>query len=185
MREVQECVKDEIIPTPLVPLFERARGDLGMGGYASNGLGYTGSQGGYGQGGRSAIMGGSPMGNGNGGSFSGSSGTTMVQQCYSPAELNKALQDAGNKLVVIDFCANWSIQCKMMGAEFWRLSVNRDFSDVLFLKVDIDQDEESAEEYNISPQSIPTFILVKNNGRIDHYTGTDTLTLMRMIKQRK
>jgi thioredoxin 1 len=184
-REIQECVKDEIIPTPLVPLFERATGGLGMGGYASNGVGYGESQGGSGQGGRSAIMGGSPMGNGNGGSFSGSSGTTMVQPCYSPAELNKALQDAGNKLVVIDFCANWSIQCKMMGAEFWRLSVNRDFSDVLFLKVDIDQDEESAEEYNISPQSIPTFIFVKNNERVGRYTGTDTLKLMRMIKQRK
>jgi thioredoxin 1 len=39
-----------------------------------------------------------------------------------------------------------------------------EFSDVVFLKVDVDENEEASQEYNIS--AMPTFIFVKNNGKV-------------------
>ena len=39
-----------------------------------------------------------------------------------------------------------------------------EFSDVVFLKVDVDENEEAAQEYNIS--AMPTFIFVKNSNKV-------------------
>ena len=39
-----------------------------------------------------------------------------------------------------------------------------EFSDVVFLKVDVDENEEAAQEYNIT--AMPTFIFVKNSTKV-------------------
>ena len=39
-----------------------------------------------------------------------------------------------------------------------------EFSDVVFLKVDVDENEETSQEYSIS--AMPTFIFVKNNSKV-------------------
>ena len=41
-----------------------------------------------------------------------------------------------------------------------------EFSDVTFLKVDVDENEDAAHEYNIS--AMPTFILFKDGKKVCH-----------------
>ena len=53
--------------------------------------------------------------------------------------------------------------CKVIAPQIEEMSKG-EFSDVVFLKVDVDENEEASQEYNIS--AMPTFIFVKNNGKV-------------------
>merc|ERR1712243_328235 len=61
----------------------------------------------------------------------------MVKICKTPSDLDQALTDAGGKLVVIDFFAEWCGPCKAIAPkiEEW---LTGEHSDVVFLKVDVD-----------------------------------------------
>ncbi|KYN19855.1 Thioredoxin-2, partial [Trachymyrmex cornetzi] len=72
-------------------------------------------------------------------------------------DLQIKLKDAGNNLVVIDFFAVWCGPCKMIGPLIEELS--KEMLDVVFLKVDVDECEDIAAEYEIS--SMPTFVFIK------------------------
>lgn len=65
-----------------------------------------------------------------------------------------------NKKVVLDFYATWCGPCKMFGPVFEKVSNE---SDLIFIKIDIDQHIELAKEYGI--MSVPTILLL-NNGEI-------------------
>uniref|UniRef100_A0A7N5K1T6 Thioredoxin domain-containing protein n=1 Tax=Ailuropoda melanoleuca TaxID=9646 RepID=A0A7N5K1T6_AILME len=69
----------------------------------------------------------------------------MVQHIHSLDEFNKALADAGCKLVVIDFTATWCGPCKMIAPFFEQLSL--DHPDAVFLKVDVDDAQDVAAFY--------------------------------------
>ena len=86
----------------------------------------------------------------------------MVSQLATLADLNAALEEAGDKLVVIDFFATWCGPCKMIAPkiEEWASSMDN----VVFVKIDVDENEEAAQEYNIS--AMPTFILIKNKEKV-------------------
>merc|ERR1711994_1026486 len=82
----------------------------------------------------------------------------MVKLIGSMDELNKELADAGRKLVVIDFYATWCGPCKMIAPKLEEMSKTK--TNVVFLKVDVDEAEDVAMEYNIS--AMPTFLFMKN-----------------------
>ena len=79
----------------------------------------------------------------------------MVKQCATLGDLKQELKDAGDKLVVIDFYATWCGPCKVIAPKVEEMSSS--MSNVVFLKVDVDENEDAAGEYNIS--AMPTFIL--------------------------
>ena len=66
------------------------------------------------------------------------------------------------KLVVIDFFATWCGPCKMISPKIEAMA--GEMSNVVFLKVDVDEAEDVAEEYNIS--AMPTFIFLKNGQKV-------------------
>lgn len=64
----------------------------------------------------------------------------------------------GEKPVLVDFHAEWCGPCKMMAPELKRFAESH--KAVRVLKVDIDKNRATAEQFNI--QGVPTLILFKN-----------------------
>ena len=97
------------------------------------------------------------------------------------AAFDKALVDAGDKLVVIDFTATWCGPCQMIAPKFQALS--EEFGDVVFYKVDVDDNTETTEECRI--QCMPTFQYFKNKAKIDSVEGADIAKLRSKVEQHK
>ena len=60
-----------------------------------------------------------------------------------------------NKKVIIDFYADWCGPCKRIAPEFEKLAEK--YTDVVFLKVNVDNSEKLSEFYSVS--ALPTFVL--------------------------
>ena len=63
-----------------------------------------------------------------------------------------------NNLVIVDFFATWCGPCKMIAPLLEKFQ--NEYSNIKFLKIDVDQLGSLAQEYNVS--SMPTLILFKN-----------------------
>lgn len=82
------------------------------------------------------------------------------------ATLNEVL--ATDKLVVIDFWAEWCGPCKMVGPIIDELA--EEYKDkVVIGKVDVDNNDEATSKYGI--RNIPTVIFVKNGEVVDKVVG--------------
>ncbi|CAG5085406.1 Similar to Trx-2: Thioredoxin-2 (Drosophila yakuba), partial [Cotesia congregata] len=84
-------------------------------------------------------------------------------------DLKKRLADAGSKLVVIDFHATWCGPCKMIGPKVEELA--GEHTEVVFVKVDVDECEDIATEYNVN--SMPTFKFIKDGKVVDTLVGAN------------
>jgi len=89
------------------------------------------------------------------------------------------LQNAGAKLVVVDFHATWCGPCRRIAPVFKSLALNH--PNVVFLKVDVDKNEVTAAKYTV--QSMPTFIFIRAKVKIDEMKGADQNTLVEKVKQ--
>jgi len=103
---------------------------------------------------------------------------TLIQ---SSDDLKTKLKEAGNKLVVIDFFAVWCGPCKMIGPMIEELS--KEMQDVVFLKVDVDECEDIAAEYDIS--SMPTFVFIKESKVLETFSGANIDKLKNTIQKNK
>ena len=88
-----------------------------------------------------------------------------VQRCATSAELKQAIQNAGDKLIVIHFYDILVRNIEDMDLEIAAMA-NGAFFNVRFLKVNVDekQNEQAVQDYNIT--DVSTFILVKNNQKV-------------------
>ncbi|KAJ0259190.1 Thioredoxin domain-containing protein [Hirschfeldia incana] len=73
-----------------------------------------------------------------------------------------------NQLLVIDFYASWCGPCKFIEPAVIAMAVNK-FTDVSFVKVDVDELPDVAKEFNVD--AMPTFVLVKNGKEVDRIVG--------------
>jgi len=89
------------------------------------------------------------------------------------------LTSAGPKLVVVDFTASWCGPCKRIAPFFEELSTK--FPNAVFLKVDVDECQETAASQGVS--AMPTFIFFRNKTKIDRIQGADTAALEEKVKQ--
>ena len=81
-----------------------------------------------------------------------------AQHVTDKAALDKILKEAGSKLVVIDFFATWCGPCRQIGPKFEDFSSK--YTDVIFLKVDVDEAEDIPSDYEISVMvSFPCTVL--------------------------
>lgn len=92
-----------------------------------------------------------------------------------PRELAKA----GNKLVVVDFTASWCGPCKRIAPVFAELASK--YSHNLFLKVDVDECQQTANDYKV--QAMPTFMFFKNGQKIDSIRGADPEALEAKVRE--
>ncbi|KAM7351808.1 thioredoxin 2 [Cochliomyia hominivorax] len=103
----------------------------------------------------------------------------MVYAVKSKSDFDQQLENAGEKLVVVDFFATWCGPCKMIAPKLEELS--KEYADkVVIIKVDVDECEDIAMEYNIS--SMPTFVFIKNKQKLEEFAGANADKLTNTIK---
>eukprot|EP01132_Coremiostelium_polycephalum_P001162 gene1162-1472_t len=94
-------------------------------------------------------------------------------------QLVTELAEAGTKLVVVDFTSKTCGPCHMIAPVFDQLS--KEFTNVVFLKVDINECTMTASIYRI--QAMPTFLFFIQNKVIDELVGADPNQLRSKIEK--
>ncbi|XP_038586631.1 thioredoxin-like [Micropterus salmoides] len=103
----------------------------------------------------------------------------MVREVENLADFKAILQEAGNKLVVVDFTAAWCGPCKQIGPAFEEESRKAENVNVIFLKVDVDEAEDVSAFCKIS--CMPTFQFYKNGEKVDEFSGANKATLVEKL----
>jgi len=93
-------------------------------------------------------------------------------------EITDVKQIPQDKKVVIDFHATWCGPCKKIAPAFIELA--NKYSDIIFLKVDVDEAEKIAEAFNVS--SLPTFLFLNNGNEYKQVVGADINELTNAIE---
>ncbi|MFP0195003.1 thioredoxin family protein [Pseudomonas sp. PHC1] len=86
-------------------------------------------------------------------------------------DFNNRLAAAGTKLVVVNFHAPWCGPCKMINPAIEALTLIH--PNTIFLKIDIDEVDEIAQQYNIT--NIPTYVYIKNGAVVQEVYGANIL----------
>lgn len=92
----------------------------------------------------------------------------------------KAILDK-NELVVVDFSAPWCGPCKMITPKFNEWS--KEYNTMSFVKIDIEVNSETAEEYDIS--SIPAIVFFKDGKRKKTIVGVQVNTIEKYLNKFK
>lgn len=79
---------------------------------------------------------------------------------------------------MFQYIASWCPPCKMIGPIYEKMS--KDFPNVTFTKIDIDQFEETAGKYSI--RSVPTFMFVNGKSTLSTFSGADSNLLLKSIE---
>lgn len=99
----------------------------------------------------------------------------MVSVVHSKAEFQEALTHDG--LVVIDFFATWCGPCKMIAPLLEKFS--NEYTSAKFIKVDVDELAEVAQEYSIA--SMPTILFYKGGKEVAKVIGADAAKIKQAI----
>jgi len=102
-----------------------------------------------------------------------------IPQYDTEAEFDEALAAAGDKLVVIDFTATWCGPCQRIAPVFVKLA--EEMPDVVFMKVDVDENEAISSRYGIS--AMPTFKILKNKEVVKELVGASEAGLRAAIAE--
>ena len=106
----------------------------------------------------------------------------MAHHPESDDQFNTLLTENADKLVIVDFFATWCGPCKQIAPAFEALAAEH--SDVVFIKVDVDELEDIAEQFNVS--AMPTFIAVKNKVQVGSAVlGANLDKLKSLVKDNK
>jgi thioredoxin 1 len=81
---------------------------------------------------------------------------------------NEFKNEIKNGITVVDFFATWCGPCKMLAPVLEGLSSEME-GKVKFIKVDIDQSSDLANEFQIA--SVPTMIIFKDGEKVDQLVG--------------
>jgi thioredoxin len=90
-----------------------------------------------------------------------------VAMLATKADFDKALAEAGDKLVVVDFTATWCGPCQRIAPLFAKLA--EELPEVVFVKVDVDDNDETAQACGIS--AMPTFQFFKGASKVHEFSG--------------
>ncbi|KAE8137370.1 thioredoxin-like protein [Aspergillus pseudotamarii] len=85
------------------------------------------------------------------------------------------------EVVIIDFWATWCGPCRAISPVFEKLASEPKFSSIKFVKVDVDQQEDIAQEVGI--RAMPTFMAFKNGNKIDELVGANPGDLAKLVER--
>ncbi|XP_067636319.1 thioredoxin-2-like [Eurosta solidaginis] len=106
----------------------------------------------------------------------------MVYTIQNKEDLDKKIEEASSsgQLIVIDFFANWCGPCKIISPKLEELATQ--YADkAVVLKVNVDDCEDIALEYNVT--SMPTFVFIKNHQVIDVFVGGNSEKLVKNMEK--
>ena len=66
---------------------------------------------------------------------------------------------------------------------FYFQELEKQMTNVVFLKIDVDENEDIAQEYDIS--AMPTFVFIKNGNKLDAFSGANFDKLKQTCEQHK
>ncbi|CAM9122343.1 unnamed protein product [Ectocarpus sp. 13 AM-2016] len=105
-------------------------------------------------------------------------GGGRVQQVATQEELEQVLSNSNDALVVIDFTATWCGPCQKISPVFELLS--QELTDVVFIQVDVDENEETAQKYDVV--QMPTFLFMRKGEVVDQFSGASVAMLREKIE---
>lgn len=102
----------------------------------------------------------------------------VVQFCPDKKSIESVFDQANktNKLVVIDFFAEWCGPCKMMAPVFERLAGDLK-EQCIFAKIDVDQCRTVAQEYHV--QAMPTIVMIRDGKEVGRTIGSKSYTALK------
>ncbi|XP_061066845.1 thioredoxin-like [Eubalaena glacialis] len=103
----------------------------------------------------------------------------MVKQIERKYAFQEALNNAGEKLLVVDFSATWCGTCEMIKPFFHSLSEK--YSNVVFLKVDVDDCQDVASECEVKCMAI--FPFFKKEQKVGEFSGVNKENLEATINE--
>jgi len=80
-------------------------------------------------------------------------------------------------LVLLSFSAPWCSSCKI--AHPTVLKLEQEFSEIKFYEVDIDDNEDLVQKFNI--RTIPTFVILNNDKEVKRFSGAIFITPFRKV----
>ncbi|XP_043658187.1 thioredoxin-T [Drosophila teissieri] len=104
----------------------------------------------------------------------------MVYLVRNKEDLDQQLILAEDKLVVVDFYANWCGPCKIIAPKLEELA--QQYSDsAVVLKVNVDENEEITIEYNVT--SMPTFVFIRGGDVLELIVGCNAEKLAKSMEK--
>mmetsp|Transcript_19422 Transcript_19422/g.27453 ORF Transcript_19422/g.27453 Transcript_19422/m.27453 type:complete len:107 (-) Transcript_19422:269-589(-) len=101
----------------------------------------------------------------------------MVRYIKNSADFEGLMALSNEKLVVVDFTATWCPPCRMIGPKFEAMAEK--YPNAEFVKVDVDEAQDVAEEVGIS--AMPTFQFYKDGERVDELVGASESKLEALV----
>ncbi|CAH1251879.1 thioredoxin-like protein 1 [Branchiostoma lanceolatum] len=102
-----------------------------------------------------------------------------VRVVNEDAQFQVELTNAGTKLVVVDFYADWCGPCQKIAPFFNQLSSR--YPTVVFVKVNVDQCQLTASSNGV--RAMPTFLFFRNKTKVDQLQGADQNKLEEKVKK--
>ena len=103
-----------------------------------------------------------------------------MENCVEYLKSKQDLEETNHSNIVLDFTASWCGPCQVIGPEFEKFSKEENFQHVKFYKVDVDDNEELCEAYDIN--CMPTFIFLKDKKQVDLLSGASVQVLREKIE---
>lgn len=106
---------------------------------------------------------------------------SLIHHINDKDDFDNQLKEAGSKLVVVDFYATWCGPCKIIAPKLEEMA--QTYTDVIFLKVDVDDCEEVATAYQIS--CMPTFMFFKKGQKVAEFSGANAEKIRELVLANK
>lgn len=103
----------------------------------------------------------------------------MLEFEGSEKEYEHILKSYPDKLLVIDFFAEWCGPCRHMKPCL--RECDEKYPEIVIVKVDVDANEAVANKENI--EVMPTFIFYKNGNKLGEFSGSSKEALMNKIQE--